>query len=137
MATKINAYLSFSGNCREAMTFYKECLGGELNIQTVGESPMAAQMPPGMKDAVLHSSVTSGELVIMSSDLHREKLIDGNTVQLCVNCSSEEETKSFFSKLSAGGKITEPLAIMFWGALYGALTDKFGKQWMFNYEKKS
>ncbi|MEO5996618.1 MAG: VOC family protein [Chitinophagaceae bacterium] len=133
---KLNPYLNFENNCREAMNFYKDCLGGELYIQTVGESPMmAAQMPPHMKDHILHSTLTSGDLVIMGSDLNREKPLDGNTVHLCINCSSEDELNSFFSKLSAAGKITELLADMPWGATYGSLTDKYGKHWIFNFPK--
>jgi PhnB protein len=133
---KLNPYLNFDNNCREAMNFYKDCLGGELFLQTVGESPaMAAQMPPHLKDHILHSTLTSGDIIIMASDLSREKRVEGNTIHLCVNCTSENELNSFFSKLSAGGKITEPLADMPWGAKYGALTDKYGKQWIFNFPK--
>lgn len=133
---QLNPYLNFDNNCREAMNFYKDCLGGKLSIQTVGESPMMAeQMPSQMKDSVLHSTLTSGNIVIMASDLNREKPIVGNTVQLCINCDSENELISFFSQLSKGGKVTEPLAVMPWGAKYGALTDKFGKHWIFNFKK--
>jgi PhnB protein len=133
---QLNPYLNFDNNCREAMNFYKDCLGGELSLQTVGESPvMAAQMPPQMKDCILHSALTSGDMIIMASDLSREKRVEGNTVHLCVNCNSENELNSFFSKLSAGGKVTEPVADMPWGAKYGALTDKYGKHWIFNFQK--
>ncbi len=71
----------------------------------------------------------------MASDLNREKWLEGNTVHLCINCNSENELNSFFSKLSAGGKVTQPLADMPWGAKYGALTDKYGKHWVFNFQK--
>ena len=89
-------------------------------------------MPPQMKDNILHSSLTSGDIVIMASDLNPEKRIEGNTVHLCINCNNENELNSFFSKLSANGKVTEPIADMPWGAKYGALTDKYGKHWIFN-----
>jgi PhnB protein len=130
----LNPYLSFDNNCREAMNFYKDCFGGELFLQTVAESPvMAAQMPAEMKDLILHSTLTVGDMVIMASDLSREKQVEGNTVQLCVNCQSEKELNGFFSKIAVGGKITEPLADMPWGAKYGAITDKYGKHWVFNF----
>jgi len=135
MAT-LNPYLNFDNNCREAMNFYKDCLGGELFLQTVGEMPaMAAQMPPHMKNAILNSSLTSGDIVIMGADLNRDKRVEGNTVHLCINCNSVEEQDRFFSALSAGGKIVEALADMPWGGRFGALTDKFGKHWLFNYQK--
>ena len=128
-------YLSFERNCREAMTFYKACLGGELYLQTVSESPiMAKQMPPGMENSILHSSLTSGNVTFMASDLNREVPIEGNTVQLCINCDSEEQMRAYFSKLGEGGKITEPIADMPWGGKYGSLKDKFGKYWLFNFQ---
>ncbi|MEP7323865.1 MAG: VOC family protein [Saprospiraceae bacterium] len=133
---QLNPYLNFNKNCREAMNFYKDSLGGELIIQTVSESPeMAAQMPPQMKDLILHSVLTQNGITIMASDMNREKPIEGNTFHLCINCESEAELNSFFSNLSDGGSITEPLADMPWGAKYGALTDKFGKNWLFNFQK--
>lgn len=133
---QLNPYLNFNKNCREAMNFYKDSLGGELTLQTVSESPeMAAQMPPQMKDLILHSVLTRSGITIMGSDMNREKPIEGNTVHLCINCESEDELNTFFSKLSDDGTITEPLADMPWGAKYGALTDRYGKNWLFNYQK--
>jgi PhnB protein len=129
--TSISAYLTFSGNCREAMTFYQACLGGELTFQTVGESPISDQMPEPMKNSILHSTLTNGELVIMASDMVGEKgLIKGNAVSLMLHCNSEDETKTCYEKLSQGGEQTHPLEISFWGAWFGDLTDKYGNQWL-------
>ena len=133
---QLNPYLSFSNNCREAMNFYKDSLGGELVLQTVGELPeMAAQMPPEMKSNIMHSVLTSGDIIIMASDLNRESPVEGNTVHLCIQCKTEDELNTFFSNLSKGGKITEPIADMPWGAKFGSLIDKYGKYWLFNYAK--
>lgn len=133
---QLNPYLNFSNNCREAMNFYKECLGGKLILQTVGESPeMAAQMPPQMKDCILHSMLVSDGITIMASDLNREKRVEGNTIYLCINCNSEDEFQSFFSKLSAGGSVIQEPADMPWGAKYGELVDKYEKKWMFNFQQ--
>ena len=132
--TKINSYLTFNGNCREAMTFYKECLGGELTQETVGESPMAEQMPAQMKESILLSMLTSESIVIMGSDMAPETgLIKGNAVSLMLNFSKEEETRRIYTNLSKGGNATHPLEVTFWGALFGNLTDKFGNQWMLNF----
>src|SRR5690349_13349663 len=65
---QLNPYIFFSGNCRDAMTFYQSCLGGELNIQTVGESPAAAQMPAEAHNGVIHSMLQGGGVTIMASD---------------------------------------------------------------------
>ena len=133
--TKINSFLTFNGNCREAMTFYKECLGGELTQQTVGELPMAEQMPAQMKESILHSLLTSESIVIMGSDMAPETgLIKGNAVSLMLNFSNEEETRRIYTNLSKGGNATHPLEVTFWGALFGNLTDKFGNQWMLNFD---
>lgn len=134
---QLNPYLNFSDNkCREAMNFYKDCLGGELVLQTVGEMPaMAAQMPAHLKDSILHSTLESDGIKIMASDMNRSKPIEGNTYSLCINCNSEDELNRFFSKLSAGGKINQPVSDMPWNAKYGDLTDKYGKNWILNFQK--
>ena len=134
--SQINAYLTFNGNCREAMTFYKKCLGGKLVLQTIGDSPMADKMPPQMKQNVLHSTLTKGALLIMASDMVSEQgLRRGNAVSLMLHCSSEEEINSYFSSLSAGGKIIDSLKAQFWGAIFGVFVDQFGIRWMLNYDK--
>ena len=134
---QIYSYLTFNGNCREAMTFYKECLGGELNFQTIGESPLSEKMPRKMKDCVLHSTLIKEDLVLMATDCVPDSgLVKGNAVSLVLNCNSNEEINSFYKKLSEGGKATYPLHDTFWGALFGGLTDKFGNHWLLNYTKK-
>ncbi|MBK5272109.1 MAG: VOC family protein [Bacteroidia bacterium] len=135
--TQINSYLTFNGNCREAMNFYKDCLGGELFLQTIGESPMSDKMPAKMKESILHSTLTKGALVLMGSDMVSEQgLIKGNAVSLCINCSSEEEINNYYNNLSKGGEATHPLENTFWGALFGGLTDKYGNHWLLNYNKE-
>ena len=135
--TQINAYLNFSGNCREALSFYKDCLGGELSLQTVEGSPMEAGCPGAMKHQILHGSLTKNGLILMGSDMvGTEGLIQGNNISLSLSCSSEKEINQFFSSLSAGGKNIEPLKLQFWGAMFGVLTDKFGIRWMLTYDEK-
>src|SRR6478735_5950008 len=124
--THINAYLNFNGQCREAMTFYQQCLGGELVMQKISESPMAARVPSEMGAKILHSSLTKENLVLMGSDMMGNNIVKGNSINLCINCSSTEEVNSFFNNLSSGGKIIEPLHQSFWGATFGVLIDKFG-----------
>jgi PhnB protein len=134
--THINSYLTFNGNCREAMTFYKKCLGGELTLQTIGESPLADKMPPQMKECILHSALTKGAWALMATDCVPEQgLVKGNSVSLCLNCSSEEEIRNCYANLSKDGQATHPLEDTFWGALFGDLTDKYGNHWLLNYDK--
>jgi len=135
---QINSYLTFSGNCREAMIFYKECLGGELTFQTVGESPLSEQMPEEMRECILHSMLTKDNLVLMASDMvDNNGLIIGNSVSLMLNCGSEKEIKDYYAKLSEGGDATHPLENTFWGAVFGDLTDKFGNHWLLHFDENS
>ncbi|MEZ4771942.1 MAG: VOC family protein [Bacteroidia bacterium] len=134
--THIDAYLTFNGNCREAMTFYQKCLGGELSFQTIGDSPLADKMPETMKVCILHASLKHGRMALLGSDMVGEKgLHKGNSVSLSLNCSSEEEIKVLYQQLSTGGIATHPLEDTFWGAIFGGLTDKYGIHWLLNYNK--
>lgn len=130
----LSPYLTFDNNCREAMQYYHACLGGELTLMPVGETPMAAQMPAHYKDAILHSSLKTADFEIFATDMRPEALKEGNDVQLCLVCKSEEELRALFEKLSAGGKILQPLSAMFFG-LIGTLQDKFGKRWILELDK--
>ncbi len=134
---QLNSYLTFNGNCREAMTFYKECLGGELELQTIANSPLAEQMPPKMKKCIVHSTLKSGDIVIMGSDMAPENLIKGNAVSMMLTFNSEEEIRKAYTNLSKDGDASHPLEVTFFGALFGHLTDKFGHQWMFHYALKN
>ncbi|UXP31247.1 VOC family protein [Reichenbachiella agarivorans] len=134
---KIHSYLTFSGNCREAMTFYQSCLGGTLRFQTIGDSPLSEKMPQRMKDCILHAALTKNDLTLLASDMVGQSgLNHGNAVSLSLSCGSEEEIRSCFEKLSAGGIAEHPLEDSFWGALFGNLTDKYGNHWLLNYERK-
>lgn len=95
-------------------------------------------MPQQMKDCILHATLTKGALVLMASDMVGENgLVKGNSVSLSLNCSSEEEIKSCYAKLSSGGHVDHALENSFWGALFGDLTDKFGNHWLLVYNKNA
>ena len=128
---QLNAYLRFNRNCREAMTFYQTCLGGERTLQTVGESPVADQMPPDLKDNVLHSVLAKDGFVLMASDMTGpEGVVNGNSVTLCIIGSNKAELEPLFAELSAGGTVHTPLIEEYFGT-FGDITDKFGIGWMF------
>ena len=117
------------------MTFYQQCLGGELTLQRLAESPMAAQMPASRESDILHSSLINDRIILMGSDMLGTRLSRGNGIALCLQCFSEEEVNTFFTNLSAGGHVLTPLHQTFWGATYGELTDRYGINWMFNFTK--
>lgn len=134
---RINSYLTFNGNCREAMTFYKDCLGGELMLQPIDGSPMAEHLPPAMKACILHATLTTEDFVIMGSDMAPEAgLVKGNALSMMLNCSSEAEIHAIFAQLSEGGRVKHAIETTFWGASFGDLTDKFGHNWLLNFDKK-
>ena len=134
MITQINPYIHFNGRCREAMTFYHSCLGGELTMQKISESPMAAQLPSEMGANILHSTLVNGTITIMGSDMSTNPT-KGTDITLCLNCTNNDELSDYFAKLSEGGDVKMQLHQTFWGATYGELTDKFGMNWMFSYMK--
>ena len=115
--TRINGYLNFNGNCREAMTFYRECLGGELSLQPIAESPLAGHMPAGMQQQILHATlIKNGSVLLMASDMIGAGLVAGNPVSLMLTCSSETEINAFFAGLAAGGTVKDPLSEKFWAS---------------------
>lgn len=133
----IQSYLTFNGNCLEAMRFYQSCLGGELVIQTIGESPLSEKMPPQMKDCILHATLTRQHMVLMGSDMvPTSGLIRGNAVSLSLTCDSEEELHTVYQNLVKDGTADHPIEVSFWGALFGDLTDKYGNHWLLIYNKK-
>lgn len=139
---QVNAYLTFNGNCEEAFNFYKSVFGGEFPyIGRFGDMPPSEdgkQVAEADKDKIMHVSLPiSQETILMGSDTGGEwasNHVAGNNISLSVNTDSKEEADRIFNGLSAGGKITMPLAETFWGAYFGMWTDKFGIHWMVNYD---
>ena len=128
-------YLNFDGDCREAMKFYHECLGGELTVMTFGE--IDPNTVPEAKNRVMHAKITNGQAtVIMASDtMVGTPYLRGNGVFISLNCATDEEVDSLFSSMSAGGKATMEPQDTFWNAHFAMFTDKFGFNWMLNHDK--
>lgn len=130
----IHAYLTFNGNCGKAMTFYRECLGGELRIQTLGDSPLSENMPKQMRELILQAVLRSKNLTIVATDLVDDLgLFKGNSVRLLLICESEQELLTCFNKLAVGGNADYPPYPDYKGELQGMLKDRFGIHWLLNY----
>ena len=128
------AYLTFSGNCREAMMFYQQCLGGELHLQTLGDAPVAKKLPVEFRHFILHASLVKDGLVLMGTDMVGEEgLVKGNALSILLECRSREEMESCYNRLSRGGKATQPIERTYWGAFFGGLTDPYGNHWLLKY----
>lgn len=135
----VKPYISFQGNCKEAVEFYKEKLGAEvLFTQTYGDSPMAEHAPDN-PDAVMHTSFKIGDSVVMACDnVWKEgewATVMGNNISLAYGTNDASDAESKFEAMSDGGKITMPIQETFWAERFGMLTDKFGINWMFNCDK--
>jgi PhnB protein len=135
--TTLSSYLLFDGNCRRAMEFYRSCLGGELILTLVKDTPAKEGMPASQHDKVLNARLRGGNVDISASDWLRpdQTPIRGNTACLYLSGGTFQELKSLFEKLSEGGETTDPLNQQFFGA-YGALNDQFGVRWMFHTHSK-
>ncbi len=128
---RIEPYLFFSGNCKEAMEFYKNVFGGELAMQTMGEVPKDTPSMPGSKPTDIMHARLKGPVTIMGSDSPKasEKAAK---VELSLGGTDETQMREIFDKLAEGGKVNMPLEKQFWGDIFGNLTDKYGVDWMMN-----
>jgi len=133
---KLITYLTFAGNCEEAMNFYKEALGAEILLfSRMGDSPM--EIPETLKGKIMHARMQIGENELYMSDTFEPlSLNPGNNVSLSIQTEDTTQLEKLFNSLSAGGMVTMPLADAFWGARFGMFVDKFGIHWMFNCELK-
>ena len=139
--TGLNPYLNFNGNTEEAFNFYRSVFGGEfMTLQRFKDTPETGNVSAKDREKVMHVSLPIGkETILMGSDALEsmgQSLAVGNNFTLSINTESEEETRKIFNAISAGGKVAMPLDKTFWGAYFGMCTDKFGIQWMVNYDYK-
>jgi len=134
---KLSTYLLLDGTCKKAMEFYQQCLGGELSISSVKDTPMKDMFPPEMHDRIINAHLKGNSVSLSASDwmIPTQQPVQGNTVCLFISDGNVEETKTLFNKLSVGANVTDPLTEQPFG-LYGALNDKFGIRWMFHVDVK-
>lgn len=133
---KVIPYINFKGNAEEALRFYADALKGEFGEIMRFNEDMYPNLPDHMKDWVMHAELRFGDNAIYISDTpETEKYQMGNALTIHLDCYSNEEIHNLFDSLSNGGTILDPLSDTFWGAVYGALIDRYGVQWSFNYQK--
>lgn len=131
--SKSVTYLTFNGNCNEAMNFYRDCLGGELRVQRIGDTPNARNLPPAIKHFIVHATLQKDNILIMGSDMIEDDgLKRGNTMSILLECDNQQEMHHYYGRLADRGKATHPITSTFWGAFFGGLTDRFGHRWLFH-----
>jgi PhnB protein len=129
---KLNPYIGRDGDAKEMLVYYHRLLGGDIDVQTYGESPMPA--PESHKHRILHGVMESGSMTIMASDAPPNMPMSEIHSNISISLSGPDEArlKKIFDGLADGGKITMPLEKQFWGDHFGMVTDKFGTNWMIN-----
>jgi PhnB protein len=131
MASRLNPYLSFTDNAREALEFYREVFGGELNLNTFGE--FGDKDAPGA-DNIMHGQLeTPKGFTLMGADTppgmeHNP----GNTMTVSLSGDDGDDLRGYWEKLADGGTVAMPLEKQMWGDEFGMLVDKFGIPWMVN-----
>lgn len=139
---QINPYLHFNGNAEEAFAFYKSVFGGEFAMISRFKDFSNPEHPISEKEAnrIMHIALPIGKHnVLMGSDTpeimgkHNEK---ENRSKISISAESKEEADKLFNGLSAGGKIEMPISDSPWGSYFGMFRDKYGFEWMVDFDPK-
>ncbi len=132
MTSRLNPYLSFTGNAREAMEFYKTVFGGELTSMTYSDGGMSQD--PADKDKIMHAQLVApnGYWLMGSDTPPGMPHTPGSAMTVSLSGDDEKELRGYWDTLAKGGTIAQPLEKAPWGDSFGMLTDKFGTPWMVN-----
>ena len=130
MASRLNPYLMFAGDARQALEFYKEVFGGTLVLNTYGE---AGQPDTSMTDKIMHGMLeTPSDYTLMAADTPAGEHKPGNAYSVSLSGDDDAELRSYWEKLSDGATVAVPLDKQMWGDIFGMCTDRFGITWMVN-----
>lgn len=133
---KINPYLNFNGQCREAFEFYAQTFDCTTETaMTFGESPMRDDVPPEWHDKVVHTQLMVAGTLLMGSDTPPDYYEKPQGISVALHVDSTEEAARIFQALAQNGKVIMALEKTFWAERFGMLTDQFGIPWMVNCEK--
>ena len=131
MASRLNPYISFDGDAREAMTFYESVFGGTLTVSTFGET---GTDDPAVADKVMHAHLEDERgFTLMASDMPPGVAYEpGTNIAVSLSGDDADDLRQLWAKLSEGGNVSVPLEKQMWGDEFGACTDRFGIGWMVN-----
>jgi PhnB protein len=134
MSVRLNPYISFKDNAREAMDFYQSVFGGELISSTFGE--FQASEDPAEQDKIMHSQLTTPNgltLMVADTPSHLDYTVGTNfSVSLSGETDDEAELRGYWDKLSESGSVSVPLEKAPWGDSFGMCVDGFGITWLVN-----
>lgn len=136
MNSKLNPYINFDGKTKEAMEFYNGVFGGKLTLSTYKEG--GRPQDPSEDDKIMHAMlIADNGITMMAADTPKGWAYNpGNNISISLSGDDETELAGYWDKLSAGGKVDQPLVAASWGDKFGMLTDKFGIRWMVNIAAK-
>ncbi|MFJ9761912.1 VOC family protein [Streptomyces sp. NPDC101149] len=130
MASRLNPYLLFAGDARQALQFYKEVFGGTLQLNTYGE---AGQPDTATADKIMHGMLeTPSNYTLMGADTPAGEHKPGNAYSISLSGDDDTELRGYWEKLSDGATVAVPLDKQMWGDIFGMCTDRFGITWMIN-----
>jgi PhnB protein len=131
MASRLNPYISFDGNARDAMEFYNGVLGGKLEVSTFGDLGAAHGDDA---DKIMHGMLeTDDGLTLMGADTPPgQEFSPGNTMAVSLSGDDGDKLRGYWDGLSEGGTVTVPLEKQMWGDEFGMCIDRFGVAWMVN-----
>lgn len=136
MSLKLNSYINFNGNAKDALDFYQSVFGGVIQGDTFGgfneRTGGAMPVPDEDREKIMHAVLTGDHIELMVSDAPSEwpAIPTESNITLALNGDDEVTLRGYWEKLSDGGKIAQPLEEAPWGGTFGSLTDKFGVTWM-------
>jgi PhnB protein len=130
MASRLNPYISFGGNAKQAMEFYEQVFGGTLTLNTYSDVDTSGQAPEGIMHGMLES--TSGYTIMGADTPPGQPHNPGNNIAMSLSGDDADELRGYWDKLSEGGSIAVPLEKQMWGDEFGMCVDRFGIAWMVN-----
>ena len=138
---QINPHINFNGNAEEAFTFYKSVFGGEFAMIMRLKDLSGPEFPVAENDAnkIMHIALPIGKNVLMGNDIPEAMgrvNENENRSKISISAESKEEADKLFTGLSAGGKIEMPIADSPWGSYFGMFRDKYGIEWMVDFDPK-
>jgi PhnB protein len=139
---RIDPHINFNGNAEEAFNFYKSVFGGEFTQVMRFKDLQSSEFPVAEKEAnkIMHISLSIGKNLLMANDVpeHMGRTNENeNRSKICISPESKEEADKLFNGLSEGGQIEMPITDSPWGSYFGMFRDKYGIEWMVNYDPKN
>ena len=132
MASRLNPYITFDGNAREAMEFYEQVFGGTLQLNPYGDIEHAGEAPD--PESIMHGMLEteSGYTIMGADNAPGQPHSPGNNISISLTGDDADELRGYWNKLSEGGSVSVPLEKQMWGDEFGMCVDRFGTPWMVN-----